>query len=96
MSPNADSWKKYASDANARISDLRLISFRNAATRFLANLETTIEEDETIISQSEEKNQKKRKIILYRLHYKRDLRTAIAAVDAILDERKSKAKVSEL
>ena len=94
---SADNWKKYASDTNAQISDSRLVSFRYAATRFLTNLETTIEEDETLVSQLEEKKQEKKKnIIMYRLQYKRDIRTAIDTVDAILNERKSKAKVSEL
>ena len=97
LPPIADNWKKYSFDANAQISDSRLVSIRNAATLFLANLETTIEEDETLISQLEEKKQEKKKnIIMYRLQYKRDIRTAIETVDNILKKRESKAKTSEL
>lgn len=99
LPPSADSWKKYASYTNAQVTDSRLISFRNAATLFSANFETTIEEDETIIhvSQLEErKHEQKKRIIMYRLQYKRDIRTAINTVDMILNKRKSKAKASEL
>lgn len=97
LPPNSNDWKKYAADTNAQMSDSRLVSFRNAATLFLANLETTIEEDETLVSQLEEKKQEtKKNIIMYRSQYKRDIWTAIDTVDAILNKKENESNASEL
>ena len=61
LPPIADSWKQYAFDVNSQISDSRLVSLKEAADLFLADLETTIEEDETLISHLGKKRSRTRR-----------------------------------
>lgn len=87
-------WKGYASANNARISDEKMSSFKDAAIQFLANLPTTIETDEKLLASFESKDTERKgihgiygRVIEYRLQYKKDIQATIEAVDAILKGR---------